>query len=91
MRKISFYGSDYDLCLNLKQVEASHRNSHPCINDDTLVQHPVKDVYKAGFGRHWFHSHARHRESRGSRCAGTDGMRRRRPSFHPPNMLLVDL
>ena len=57
MREIGAYGRDDDPGFHLKQVDADQRNSHPRIDDDALVQHSIKHVYKAGLGRRTFQRH----------------------------------
>jgi|SRR5437667_7213429 len=57
MREVGLYGGDDDPRFHLKQIEADQRNSHPRIDDDALVQHPIKHVYEAVLGRRRFQSH----------------------------------
>jgi hypothetical protein len=43
--------------FHVKQIEADQRNSHPRIDDNALVQHPIKHVHEAVLGRRKFQSH----------------------------------
>jgi hypothetical protein len=57
MGEVNLYGGDDDPRFHVKQIEADQRNSHPRIDDNALVQHPIKHVYEAVLGRRRFQSH----------------------------------
>jgi hypothetical protein len=56
MREVGLYRSDDDPSFHLKQIKADQRHSHPRIDDNALVQHPIQHVYEAVLGRRRFQS-----------------------------------
>src|SRR5581483_9433132 len=56
--EVSVDGRDHDARLNRDQIDADEGDAHPGVNDDALVEYPIKDVNKTRTARYPFNSHS---------------------------------
>jgi len=57
MLEIGFDGRDDNPCLHRDHFKPGDRHTHPCVNDDPLVQDAVEDVNEGGAARRSFKAH----------------------------------